>query len=274
MVGSSFCSYYVQELYGLAKAAGVKMRVCNVYYSGCKLEQHYTWWVNGVSNYQYFETFSDAGRVRTPSVGLEWCLAQHDWDVITIQESTSRIFTNTAEKYLETSRKWYTALINYFKQEFPDATIGWHQPWTYQIGTTTNGDVMESFEQQEAYEQEIREFAMAVCEEFDLLRINTGDAWQIVRSEYDYDNLCARLGKGDNHEGDYYHDGDIGGGQYLNACVWFEAITGMSSVGVPYAPTWPYQGKNYSLDPDITFAELQEAAHKAVQSLRAEEAVQ
>ena len=128
-------------------------------------------------------------------------------------------------------------------------------------------DVMESFEQQEAYEQEIREFAMAVCEEFDLLRINTGDAWQIVRGEYGYDKLCARLGTGSNHEGDYYHDGDIGGGQYLNACVWFEIITGQSCVGIPYEPTWSYNGKEYGLKSGITYLQLQEAAHKAVQQM-------
>ena len=34
MIGNSGCYYYVEELYGLAEAAGIKMRVCNVYYSG------------------------------------------------------------------------------------------------------------------------------------------------------------------------------------------------------------------------------------------------
>jgi tRNA dimethylallyltransferase len=43
MVGNSFCYYYVEELAGIAAAAGVKMRVCNVYYSGCKMSQHYNW---------------------------------------------------------------------------------------------------------------------------------------------------------------------------------------------------------------------------------------
>lgn len=43
MIGNSFCYYYVEELVGLAAADGIKMRVCNVYYSGCKLSQHYNW---------------------------------------------------------------------------------------------------------------------------------------------------------------------------------------------------------------------------------------
>ena len=43
MIGNSFCSYYVQELAGVAAADGIKMRVCNVYYSGCRMDQHYNW---------------------------------------------------------------------------------------------------------------------------------------------------------------------------------------------------------------------------------------
>ena len=33
MIGNSFSYYYVEELYGMAKAAGIKMQVCNLYLS-------------------------------------------------------------------------------------------------------------------------------------------------------------------------------------------------------------------------------------------------
>lgn len=42
MIGSSFCYYYVEELWGMLDAAGIKARVCNVYYSGCPLESHWS----------------------------------------------------------------------------------------------------------------------------------------------------------------------------------------------------------------------------------------
>ena len=54
MVGHSGCYYYTDELYNVAKAAGVKMRVCNVYYSGCPLENHWNWWKNGEAHYDFF----------------------------------------------------------------------------------------------------------------------------------------------------------------------------------------------------------------------------
>ena len=31
MIGNSLCYYYVEELYGMLKAAGIKANVCNVY---------------------------------------------------------------------------------------------------------------------------------------------------------------------------------------------------------------------------------------------------
>ena len=157
-------------------------------------------------------------------------------------------------------------------EQFPAARMMWHQPWSYQIGYDRSGYQMTSFQQQQADMEAVQAYCMAICKEFGIQRVNTGEAWQIVRGEYGYDELCARLGKGDNHEGDFYHDGDIGGGQYLNACVWFEIITGINPVGNTYAPTYKYNGVTYELDSDITFLELQEAAHKAVEQLRAYEA--
>ena len=87
MIGNSWCYYYVEELFGMATAAGIKMRVCNVYYSGCTLAKHYNWYTNGEKNYNYFETYEN-GRVETKKVGLVWCLEQHDWDVVTLQNGS------------------------------------------------------------------------------------------------------------------------------------------------------------------------------------------
>ena len=42
-------------------------------------------------------------------------------------------------------------------------------------------------------------------------------------------------------------------------------------MGNSYQPDYTYNGKTYALDSDITYAELQAAAHKAVAQMRAEE---
>lgn len=260
MIGSSFCYYYVEELYGLAKEAGIKMRVCNVYYSGCKLSQHCNWWLNKESNYDYYTT-DENGRIKAEGkVNLEWCLQQQNWDVISLQESTGAIYTEGAETHLQTTKLYLDALWGYIKKNFPLSRHLWHQPWTYQIGYDRNGYQMTSFEQQETNTQMIKEYAIAVCEKYVLERVNTGEAWQLARKNTDIgDTLCARIGYGTNDEGDFYHDGDIGGGQYLNACVWFEVITGQSCVGNLYRPDYPLS--------DAKIAGIQQCAHEAVAAL-------
>lgn len=265
MIGSSFCYYYVEELFGMLEAVGIPANICNVYYNGCPLEKHWNWWKTGEAHYHYFIT-NENGRVKTAPVSLEWCLQQQNWDVISLQESTGRIINAGAETHLEVSKTWRTELWAFLKERFPKSRYLWHQPWTYQVGTATNGYVMESFQQQEANTKQIRDYALAVCKELNLERVNTGEAWQLVRREYGYDNLCARIGKGENNQGDNYHDGDIGGGQYLNACVWFEILTGQSCIGNTYRPL-------YMDDPALSPSEeliqmLQKAAHTAVEEMK------
>ncbi len=257
MIGNSFCYYYVEELHGLAKAAGIKMRVCNVYYSGCTLEQHGTWWKNGEANYEFYTT-DENGRNKIESTTLKYCLEQQNWDVISLQESSSAIrnkSNNDANAHLLLTKDYLADIFGYIKQQFPLTKYYWHQTWAYQVGYDRSNYKMETLQQQETDTNIHRDFTLAVCKEFQLDRVNSGEAWQIVR-QGGYDNLCARLAV-NGGLGDYYHDGDIGGGQYLNACVWFETITGQSCIGNTYRPD------NYFLE-ETLITTLQEAAHKAV----------
>lgn len=258
MIGNSFCYYYPDELYSLAQAAGIKIRVCNVYYSGCKLEQHWTWWKNNEANYQFF-TFDENGRQQIDGCNLEYCLQQQNWDVISLQEASSGVRESSAEEALAASKTYRTDLITYIQEQFPKSQFYWHQTWAYQVGYDRNGYAVTSAQQQAEYAEKIKTYTLSTCEEFGLKRVNTGEAWQLVR-ESGYDNLCARLSV-NGGEGDYYHDGDIGGGQYLNACVWFEVLTGQSCIGNTFRPS-------YTLTEEMV-ATLQQAAHEAVANLNA-----
>jgi len=260
MVGNSFCYYYVEELVGIAAAAGVNMRVCNVYYSGCKMSQHYNWWMTKQSPYEYFETTVENGRVKTEGVSLEWSLNQGDWDYISIQSLD--ITTSDPVELMGANRVYLDTFYGLFRERFPHATMLWHQTWSYAVGTAGNGTVTTP-EKQVANHQRNHDVAKLICEKYDLINVPSGDAWAIIRGE-GYDKLCGRIGKGENHEGDYYHDGDVGGGQYLNAAVWFETITGQSVVGNTYRPVYKYQGQEVPLNSEMTYERLQEAAHQAV----------
>ena len=260
MIGNSFCYYYVEELYGMLTAAGYKnVNVCNVYYSGCSLKYHWNWWKNGEAKYEFYVT-NENGRNKTESTSLEYCLKQRNWDLISLQDSFGGMRSNGVESYLQISNVWRTELWERIKELFPQSRHVWHQSWSYQLGYNLNGYQMMDFAQQEKDMLLQRSYALAVCKELSLERFNTGEAWQIVRKG-GYDNLCARLNI-NGGLGDYYHDGDIGGGQYLNACVWFEAITGQSCIGNTYRP-------DYGLD-EALIETLQKAAHQAIADRNAE----
>lgn len=262
MVGHSGCYYYTDELYNVAKAAGVKMRVCNVYYSGCPLEKHWEWWKNGEANYDFY-IIDDTGKKEFNQVDLVFCMEQYNWDAITLMEN-SKLTRKDAGKDAFAEKEMYIAdLFGFFKEQYPKTEILWHHAWSYQVGydgTATNGYKVETAEEQAGFAARRKEFAMCVVDKFGVRRVPTGDAWQIVRTEYGYDELCARLGS-NGGKGDNSHDGDIGGGQYLNACVWLETLTGKSCIGNTWRPNY------YSLDEEL-IPKLQQAAHKAVEEMK------
>ncbi len=256
MIGNSGCYYYVEELYGVAKAAGINMKVCNLYYSGCPLEKHWTWWKTHESKYQYFETDGN-GRMKYENYSLEKCLAEENWDMISLQEAFSPNKAKDRQLSFSKCEPYMKDLMAFLRKEFPQSAFFWHQTWSYEVGYDRDNGKIDSPEAQEAHHQTVRDVALHLCETYDLVRIPVGDAWQIARKNPVIgDKLCHKKGA----VGDFLHDGDTGGGQYLNACVWFEVLTGQSCIGNTWRP-------NYDLSEE-KIIELQKAAHQAVEAMK------
>ncbi len=260
LIGHSFCHWFTDELYGMLTAAGIKARVCNLYYSGCLLESHHQWLINDEANYEEFATIDETGRQEVADISMRQAIATQNWDVISLQPGID-FYNRTASVMLEDTAIARRDLITFLGQKFPSAKMYWHQFWAFQVGCKKDDYVVPSEREQELYYQEVLYFAKKTCEEYNLERVNTGYAWQLVR-EGGYDDLCNRLSGND-----YYHDGDIGGGQYLNACVWFEYLTGQSCIGNTWRPTDNHGSERppYTLSEDL-ITTLQEAAHEAVEN--------
>ena len=263
MIGSSWCSYYSEEIWGIANSMGVEVRVCNVYYSGCPMTKYYNDWVAGKADYSFFEATGLTRKSYGSGKTLEWCLARGEWDVITMQESGfNHKYGQTAQEHWDEMGYCADALLSYMREQFPETTIYFHQTWSYQKGYNKNGLQVTTDQWQAEQVQQNKDFANILRStlnekypDLNIGRIATGEAWQLVREGWGgfdpYDKLCARLGTSafnqltgytdpdDPHEGDYSHDGDIGGGQYLNGLVWFLQI--MKDRGVEYTAdqiTW------------------------------------
>ena len=278
MIGNSYSYYYVQELYDLLAQDGIKANVYNLYKSGCTLEEHYNWWMSGYNGYQFFwKTNEDGYNLVNGNTTMAESLLAENWDVISIQESLFKnIASATTEDLLAQNEVYREKLIPMLKNAFPNAQIYWHQQCGPEAGfrmeSTAYGLIeVPDADAQLAYANKEREAAQFISERYGIKIVNTGDAWQTIRTTPEYaamlttGGLCARIGENNfagTDGGDGYHDGDIGGGQYLNACVWYETLTGESCVGKTF------KVKTYHNDKDVAYAPYYELSAELVDALQ------
>ena len=119
---------------------------------------------------------------------------------------------------------------------------------------------MMTVEQQTNHHNNIMRITNSLSEKMGVPMIPSGSAWAIARAhELIGDHLCD--GKNGAAAGDYYHDGEGGGGQYLNACVWYEIITGNDVTKAKWKPV------DYEMS-DVKAKAIREVAHQAVEEYK------
>lgn len=289
MIGNSFCFYYVEELYELFMEKlpeGIKaVEIYNLYYSGCKLDQHLNWWKTGAANYQFYRTDMNGRTELPPSKGwtLENALRQGNWDYISYQGGYTGIsyLNDDREEMCKKVGELAAPVLEYIHQQFPLSKLLWHRTWFLEVGYTPASGYVYKAEDEAVYDEAMKTVSEYMCGEFtkdkdyELTMVSSGPAWTKARELNEtanvlpYGGLCARLGKnsfGDKREnaGDGYHDGDIGGAQLLNAYVWFMTITGERDLSYStYKPVYKNMYKNDGMEyplSDEHIALLKEAA--------------
>ena len=262
MIGNSFCYSYVDELYGMAAELGYELNITNLYRGGCSIKSHYKWLqdpAEGADKCEYFITGS-LGRYKHPTITtLAEALEYAHWDVISCQQHFDVARTLDYAAGWESCMPEAADMYTYLKTRYPDAKLYWQQTWAYAVGyqhpdnrgqtydiNRKNGDVPDVSIQTRQHAV-IRSVSRALCAENSVALIPTGDAWHLARGV-----LGDTLTKPD-----CCHDSDVGGGQYLNACVWLEVLLGESCIGNTWRPA------DYGLM-ENRIAALQECAHEAV----------
>ena len=277
---SLWAYYYVEELCGIASADGYELTVANLYKSGAKAYEHLDSLKNDTRIATFFVTNSKERRQiarLTTKETLEYAekKLKGEWDVITLQGSSgSYALIGDMENAMKTSQAPVKELYDYIKENYPNAELYWHQTWSYEIGygkDKSEAYQMNDVEHRTSMYSINKAIAYRIAEENDVKIVPSGDAWEIARANALIGTtMCQRRGV-NNGEGDYYHDGDIGGGQYLNGCVWFEVLTGKSCIGNTWRPE--YKDKNLEIHTlsEEKIAALQEAAHAAVAAVYGED---
>ena len=279
MVGNSFCYYYVEELYELPMEnppAGIDaVEIYNLYYSGCSLTMHQTWWIKNESNYDFFKVDAN-GRANLNNVYKKWSLEQAlawaEWDYISLQG------TVVNGSYMNLDKREYTRtmiaetaapLLARFHELHPNAQLLWHRTWYSEVGRVGSDGYVYTVEGGPKYNDGMQDICDYMTEEFDLdkpydlKQVNTGAAWTEARRLNEtldllpYGGLCARLNYnkfGDNraNSGDGYHDGDIDGAQLLNAYIWYMTITGNTDLTASkYMPVYKQDAIEYPLSSEL-----------------------
>lgn len=281
LIGNSFSYYWTDELYKLLAASGDEDAVvCNIYYSGCTFDMHLNWWKNGDDPYTVL-IHDKNGRTVIKNATFEMGLSYANWDKISFQQSGRYIYRSGAEMHDEMIRDYLPELYERVHARFPDAEYYWLQNWTHELGNAGHG--MKSPERQDEIYRGFRDVGLKYCEQFGFTNVPCGDAWRSIRHDpmfyapakddvsYPFRTLHTRISTASFknypfiHNEDLSHDGDIGGGQYLNAAVWFEMLTHKSVIGNTYIPTYTHETAGIT----FTFTEervaaLQNAAHRAV----------
>ena len=261
MIGSSYSYYYCDELYELAKADGIDMRISNLYVSGGMMSQHYSQLTANNGIYDFITHHSEGkGRMEIKGATILDALTADQWDLITIQESYDPSYGITNPGDGQRTKNYVEKMLTYLKESYPEAKIMWQQVWSKEVGyqgpyikeniennfvnVPEVSKVLTTEKQTQNYEI-IRDCALDICETFHLDRIPSGDAWQLARADERIgDTLCMK---------DKTHESEEGGGQYLNACVWYEVLTGNSCIGNTFRPHYALSEEKITILQEIKF---------------------
>lgn len=277
-VSNSTCYFFTDELFGLLSAAGHDdATLALVYYGGCSVRQHCEWLRESASNYE-FRVIDKNGLHTSPNRSLISALGEKDWDVISFDNNALTFAAGEMQAALDITEPYFGELLSKLQKQFPQARYLWHEAWANEIGYNGSFELKTKEHRDRVFTAK-HELMKHMMKHYGIEGVPTGDAWEKVR---DLPLFTTPFGPFEGverftlnsrvHEGAFFddlsHDGDIGGGQYLNACVWFEILTGESCVGNPFRPTYEFEGQNVRLTEE-KIGILQNAAHEAVAEYRA-----
>lgn len=219
-IGNSFSEDAVEQyLYELGHEAGIEMTIGSAVRGGQGLRSN---WIEISGNNPAFgyRTIKNGVREEMDGQRVEDIFMGQQWDIVTIQQvSQESGMTSTFEPYLRD-------LIEYFQQRKPGQKMGYQMTWAYAKTSTHGGFANYGSSQEVMYDSIVHaaQYVQKAHPEVSVI-IPSGTAIQNARTTF----------LGDHMNRDGFHL-DLLMGRYTAACTWFEALTGISSVGMKYRP--------------------------------------
>ncbi len=220
-VGNSFSINAMEYLYDICKSGGVEEIVLgNLYISGCTLQTHLSNINEDKAAYEYYINTSGTWS-KVPGTKLSTALKQTDWDVITVQQSS----TNSGKASTFTALE---DIVKYLKKGCTnkDVDILWHMTWAYQSDFTKDLFANYNYNQKTMYDSIINAVENDVAKRSYIDGvIPAGTAIQNLRTSY-FGDTITRDGYHLNYEEGYY----------TAALTWFAYITGGDVSKVVWVP--------------------------------------
>ena len=118
-IGNSFSQDATRYLHQIARCAGDKINVVNLYIGGCPLSKHYANMLSEDDAYR----LEYNGHCTDFKVSLKEALLNREWDYITLQQVSSQ-----SARY-DTYQPYLNELCAYVRKHAPKAKIVIHQAW-------------------------------------------------------------------------------------------------------------------------------------------------
>ena len=184
-IGNSFSTDCMQFVYDIAEAAGVeKIKLGNLYISGCSLNKHLTNLKEDSAEYTYY-TNDDGGWTSEKNYKLSDAVKSENWDFISFQQSSSR---SGLAKYYSDIEEIVPLVENLCTNE--NVEFIWHMTWAYQQDTTNSSFSSYNNDQMTMYNMIVGSVQQHIVPYEKITRIvPNGTAIQNARTSYVGDEL-------------------------------------------------------------------------------------
>lgn len=239
-IGNGFSEDAVEHyLFNLAKQAGIKIVIGDLYLKDASLEMHYQNVIDNKDAYQLRLIDQFGNKSNTSNVSIKDVIISEDWDYISVQQVVAE--SGQPQTYTVPFPKLLDSLKNFATN--PQVKYIFHQTWAYEQSSVETGFANYNSDQMTMFNAIVDAVGKAV----DLAPVDvivpSGTAIQNGRTSIIGDHFCR----------DGVHLNAMG--QYTAACAWFEALFQKNVIGNKYIPA------NLS---DYNGEIAQHAAHAAI----------
>ena len=176
-VGNSFSDDGVEYLDELAKAAGIRLIVGNLYIGGCSLERHWENVSKGLPAYDYRKN-CEGVQSNTPKTSLLSALQDEPWDYITVQQVSQN------SGLYDTYYPFMPSLLQYLRTHAtnPGVRFAIHQVWAYACDSNHSGFANYDNNQSRMYREIVKTVNRVARKEHIPIVIPSGTAIQTGRN--------------------------------------------------------------------------------------------